>query len=155
MTMLTKFAMPMKVQNEIRKTSVLEGGVSGVSKGCSTVHRYPKMTKCCKKKTPLDAIWTAFRLISDFDSALVRRQRLSSQLQTAMNAAAATACVNPAFAQATNSFIPALPVAVCVSKSIAQGVAGTSLTRCFGFHAASFVSSGTARNVHLHTGADK
>lgn len=50
----------------------------------------------------------------------------------------------------------ALLGAGCVgASSIAQGVAGTSLTRCFGFHAASFVSSGTARNVHLHTGADK
>jgi len=153
MTISTADTTPKEVHSAIATTSRRDGGVSGSSSGARPRQTHTYTTRYCATSTALESVRSVLCRNSVLAVSLALLHRLMSQLQSPIKAAAATAWVKPAFAQVTNvSVIPALPVAVCVCKSIAQGVAGTSLTRCFGFHAASFVSSGNGRNV-LFSGA--
>lgn len=149
MKRLTNAATPMTVQKAILKTSVRDGGVSGASSGSRTVHRNPNTKKCCKTYRPMDSRWSAVRRNCDLAASLEVCHLLTSQLQSPNSAPAATAWVNPPFAQPMNiSLMSALLGAGCVgTPSIAQGAAGTFPSRCFGFHATSFVFRGVARNV--------
>lgn len=125
MTSIANDTTPRDVQSAMPTTSRREGGVLGSNSGAKPRHTHTNTTRYCATSTALDSARKVFCLSSVFAVALALRHRLMSQLQSPIKAAAATAWVNPAFAQATSvPVIPALPFAVCVSKSIAQRVAG-------------------------------
>lgn len=125
MTSITNATTPRDVQKAMPATSRRDGGADGSSNGAKPRHTSTKTTRYRAASTAIESVRSVFCLISVFADALALRQRRMSQLHSPINAAAATAWVNPAFAQATNvSAIPELPFAVCLSKSIAQRVAG-------------------------------